>query len=100
MEIPPRIITGNWDIGYALDIHTISSEYIGDNEYGYPQYDTIRTDLGELLYQIKYTHNYSKINVITRLIEHFVLEQFRNKADQQHLKLRVSKQNAQKYVRI
>lgn len=81
MSISPRRLQGNWDIGYALDIHTVSSEYIGDNQYGYPQYETIRSDLGELLYQIKYMHDYSKIQVITRLIENFVLEHFMNKVD-------------------
>ena len=81
MRISPREIKGNWDFGCALDIHTISSEYIGDNQYGFPQYKTVRSDLGELLYQIKYKEDYSKIQVIRSLIEEFVYDRFKNKVD-------------------
>ncbi len=35
-------------------MHTISSTFLGYNEYGHAQYDTTRSTLGELLYQLKY----------------------------------------------
>jgi hypothetical protein len=54
VEINPKPITGNWTEGFALDFHTLSSEYIGDDEYGHPQFDTKRSDVGELLYRLKY----------------------------------------------
>lgn len=81
MGISPRLLHGNWDLGYALDIHTIYSVYVGDNESGYPQYDTLRTDLGELLYQIKYKKYYSKIEDVIDLIADFVVKNFKGKVD-------------------
>lgn len=30
-------IVGNWDQGFAMDKHTASSTYAGDNEYGRPR---------------------------------------------------------------
>ena len=32
-EINPKRIVGNWKSGYALDIHTISSTYLGINQF-------------------------------------------------------------------
>ena len=51
--INPRRITGRWIRG-AFDIHTISSTYIGVNEYGHDVFDTVRSELGELLVRLKY----------------------------------------------
>jgi hypothetical protein len=31
VEINPKRITGCWTEGFALDFHTLSSEYIGDD---------------------------------------------------------------------
>ena len=45
----PKRIVGNWISGYALDVHTISSTYMGTNEFGYDVFDTKRSELGELL---------------------------------------------------
>lgn len=48
--INPIKIRGNWDAGWALDYHTVSSRY--DKAAGY--YITDRTALGEALYKFKY----------------------------------------------
>lgn len=34
-------IEGSWEKGYAFDIHTISSVFTGDNEFGHPTFDTV-----------------------------------------------------------
>ena len=52
--INPIPITGPWDEGFALDLHTVSSQYLGDDAYGNPQFDTERSPVGELLFQLKY----------------------------------------------
>ena len=52
--VNPKRITGNWVSGYALDIHTISSTHLGINEAGHDIFDTKRSELGELLYRLKY----------------------------------------------
>ncbi|MCI1141908.1 hypothetical protein MOP88_05615 [Sphingomonas sp. WKB10] len=49
-----KIIDGLWDQGFALDKHTVSSTYLGDDDNGNPQFDTKRTDIGEALFQLKY----------------------------------------------
>ena len=62
----PNMIPGRWNEGYALDYHTIKSEFIGDNEFGHPQFATTRSEVGELLYRLKYKFDRS---VITELVE-------------------------------
>ena len=52
-DVVPMKIPGRWHEGYALDYHTLSSVYIGDNEYGHPEFDTKRSEVGELLYWLK-----------------------------------------------
>lgn len=49
----PRRILGKWNEGFALDLHTLSSTFIGHDEFGHPQFDTQRTEIGELLYRLK-----------------------------------------------
>ncbi len=58
-------ITGNWAKGYALDLHTTGSEYLGDDQYGHPQFNTTRSEIGQLLYDLKYK---GKKNVIPKII--------------------------------
>ena len=50
----PMRIPGSWKEGYVLDYHTKSSDLLGYNEYGHPRFDTVRTEVGELLYRLKY----------------------------------------------
>lgn len=69
-------IFGNWDVGYSLDKHSISSVFIGNNEFGHPMFDTTRTEIGEALYQLKYNSDRSQINtlgqqVVDSLGKHF-----------------------------
>jgi predicted amidophosphoribosyltransferase len=49
----PRQILGKWRKGFALDLHTISSTPIGYNEFGHMQFETVRSEVGELLYKLK-----------------------------------------------
>jgi competence protein ComFC len=64
IKISPKQIKGKWTSGYALDFHTLSSEHIGDDEYGRPQFDTKRSDIGELLYRLKYKLDKSVLRII------------------------------------
>lgn len=54
-QVHPRLIIGKWKQGYALDVHTLYSVPIGHNEFGHMQFDTKRSDVGELLYRLKYS---------------------------------------------
>lgn len=53
----PQKIEGRWKSGIALDFHTTSSTPIGHNEFGHMQFDTVRPEIAELLYQLKYHGN-------------------------------------------
>lgn len=61
-------LEGNWKNGLAYDLHTISSVYIGQDEYGHDRYDTTRSEMGELVYQLKYKHDDSVVNKIVDLL--------------------------------
>lgn len=52
--INPIQIKGLWDEGYALDLYTLSSTYIGEDAFGHPRFDNTYSEIGRLLYQFKY----------------------------------------------
>ena len=64
MTINPIKLIGNWTEGYALDKHTLSSEYLGEDAFGHKQFNTIHTEIGELLYQLKYNHRHDTSEAI------------------------------------
>lgn len=64
MKMSPGLIKGPWRVGYTLDDHTTSSQYLGDDPNGHPQFDTVRSDLGEQLYQLKYRSEKSAARVL------------------------------------
>lgn len=64
MEVNVRKISGIWDLGFSLDKHTISSTPIGHNQWGHMQFDTIRPEAGEALYQLKYCNDTSQESII------------------------------------
>ncbi len=64
MEVNVAQLQGNWDLGYSLDKHTISSTPIGYNEYGHMQFDTIRPEAGDALFKLKYRSDYTQVQII------------------------------------
>jgi len=73
VEINPSRLPGDWDAGYALDVHTLRSEFLGHNEYGEEEYDTRRSAVGELLYRLKYRGDRSVVRVLAEAAAGFVL---------------------------
>lgn len=71
VEINPRRLRGPWDDGYALDVHTRSSTFLGYDQYGHPRFDTMRSPIGELLYQLKYRHDQAAVAPMVDAIEGF-----------------------------
>jgi len=63
-QFQPRQILGKWRQGYALDLHTLSSVPIGENEFGHMQYDTTRSEVGELLFRLKNRSDTSTVDEI------------------------------------
>lgn len=74
MGINPIELNGNWKEGFALDIHTISSEYLGEDEFGHKQFDTKRSELGELVYELKYEQKKLVLNKIMEVIGTFLID--------------------------
>ena len=60
LNINPMWVQGCW----VLDYHTISSALHGTDEYGNPQFDTQRTEIGELLYILKFRPHEADDNVV------------------------------------
>ena len=71
IDINPQEIHGNWRAGWALDIHTLSSRPLPGSGY-----DTKRTELGELVFQLKYQSDRTKIQPIAAVAAKFVREKF------------------------
>lgn len=54
MKVNLQRLNGNWNWGNSLDIHTISSTPILDENGNVEKWDTERTEVGEELYKLKY----------------------------------------------
>ena len=70
-KMHPIKIEGNWQIGYALDVHTKSSQFLGYDEFGRSVFDTERSQIGQLLYRLKYQSDQSLIPEIVPLATSF-----------------------------
>lgn len=70
--INPRKIRGSWSDGYALDLHSTGATFLGYNEFGYPEYDMHRTEIGDLLYRFKYKGDEAALTEIPKTAEKFI----------------------------
>ncbi len=70
--IHPIKISGRWHEGFALDYQTLDSTFIGYDEFGHPVFDTKRTELGELLYRLKYKADGSVVGELADAAAGFV----------------------------
>ena len=68
----PIRIPGNWRQGFALDYHTLHSQFVGHDEFGHPIFDTERSEIGELLYRLKYKADRSAADEIVEAAAGFV----------------------------
>ncbi len=78
MKTNIKQLNGNWDLGYALDKHTISSDFIGHNEYGRPMFDTVRPEAGEALFQLKYRDDWTQIPILATELAESTFPKFDN----------------------
>lgn len=77
----PRKIDGPWADGRVLDLHSTGSEFLGYDEYGHEQFDTRRTEVGDLLYRLKYRNDPSALEEIGAVAEKFIRSSWRIKFD-------------------
>jgi competence protein ComFC len=59
-------LEGNWRVGYATDLHTVASTYVGLNEYGHGNWDNVRSEMGELVYRLK---NHGDLTTIPKIVD-------------------------------
>ena len=62
-------LEGNWKNGFAFDLHTLKSEYLGQDEFGHDRYNNTRSEMGELVYQLKYKHDTAVVTKIVDLLQ-------------------------------
>jgi predicted amidophosphoribosyltransferase len=72
MRVNPIKLRGEWKAGYALDVQTLHSEYLGDDDLGRPCFETKRSEAGELLYRLKYGKDRSCVGVLAETAAAFV----------------------------
>lgn len=63
--------------GYALDLHTEWSEFVGYNEFGHPQFDNHYTPLGSLLYAAKYKSDREALYKLADFATSFIGERWK-----------------------
>ncbi len=63
-------LEGNWKSGKAFDLHTVSSTHLGTDEFGHDRFDSQRSEVGELVYQLKYKADKSAVSKIVDLLDH------------------------------
>ena len=68
MNVNLMQITGDWDLGYVLDWHVKSSEFIGHNAFGHAEFDTERTEIGEAIFQLKYRDDQTMIEPLAETL--------------------------------
>jgi predicted amidophosphoribosyltransferase len=73
-----RQVNGNWQQGLVLDKHSVSSTFTGHSESGRPQFDTLRTEVGEATYQLKYRSDWSKAKMLAQQLADSIYSQFLN----------------------
>ena len=63
---------GRGPMAAVLDLHSIGSEFLGHDEFGREQFETRRTEVGELLYRLKYRSYASSLDEIGAVAEKFI----------------------------
>ena len=79
MSINPIKLFGCWTEGYALDKHIVNSEYIGEDVFGHKQFNNNYTELGLLLYKMKYNGHYDTSEDICDLATPFLNKWLKDK---------------------
>lgn len=65
-------IEGAWKLGWALDVHTVSSVFLDYDQHGRAQFDTKRSDLGEWVYQLKYRGQSQAADLVAAVMAEFL----------------------------
>lgn len=72
VKIHPCRLKGKWREGYALDFHTTKSAFMGYDEYGHPFFDTTYSEVGDLLFRLKYRGDFSIKDLLVETVVNFI----------------------------
>jgi competence protein ComFC len=73
VKIDPMKLSGPWADGYVLERqHTLSSDFLGHDSSGNPQFDTKRSELGELVFRLKNRSDKSTLDSIAETAVQFI----------------------------
>jgi predicted amidophosphoribosyltransferase len=72
LKINPIRLLGAWQEGYALDLHTITSTFPGTDSFGHGVLATKRSEVGELLYRLKYGRDRTALAPIAGTVPDFL----------------------------
>jgi predicted amidophosphoribosyltransferase len=73
VKIDPMKLPGPWREGYVLERqHTVSSEFLGHDSFGNPQFDTKRSELGELVFRLKNRNDKNTLDSIAETAVQFL----------------------------
>ena len=81
MELHPQGISGPWKAGIVLDWHTVGSQIIGRNEFGFPIFDNTRSEIGEQLYRFKYKNDQNALTEILKASVQYLSAHSKGKFD-------------------
>ncbi len=68
----PIRLLGAWQQGYALDLHTTTSTFLGTDSFGHDVFDTKRSEIGELLYRLKCGRDRTTLEPIADTVTEFL----------------------------
>lgn len=76
MKTVLRKIEGPWDDGWVLDKHMVKSTYLGDDENGHPRFESIRTEVGEATYRLKYKGDWAQSAILAGAVAESIFPKF------------------------
>jgi predicted amidophosphoribosyltransferase len=62
-------LKGNWKKGFAFDVHTLDSVYLGVDEHGHDRWANTRSEMGQLVYDLKYGKDQTALEKIVDLLD-------------------------------
>lgn len=72
-KIDPVKLPGPWADGYVLERqHMVSSEFLGHDSFGHAQFDTKRSELGELVFLLKNRNDRATVGPLAETAAAFV----------------------------
>jgi competence protein ComFC len=82
VAINPTKLDGPWTSGYVLEReHTVSSEFLGHDSFGHPQFDSKYSALGELIYRLKNKGDKNTVDSIADTAVQFISERWKLEFD-------------------